>query len=408
MTASPFDVAVLGAGAAGILAATRAAERGRRAVLLEKNRRPGVKILISGGTRCNVTHDCDARGIVEAFGENGAFLRPALAAFPPDALRKLLENEGVALYVEPENGKVFPRSDRAQDVLAALLRRLDRSGARLECGAAVREVERAGKCFRVSTAAGVFEADKVVLTTGGVSFPKTGTTGDGYRIAAALGHEIVPPRPALVPLASNDPEIRALSGIALQDAAVRVRSNGRVLAERRAPLLFTHTGLSGPAAMDVSRAVSTAAAITLEIDLLPASSPSDLDAWLRSEASSGGRRLVATVLDTRTPRRLAEAALAAARVPADRKLSELSRAERAAVVRALKALPAPISGTLGFDKAEVTAGGVALDGVNPKTMESRLVPRFFLAGEVLDLDAWIGGYNFQGAFSTGWLAGSSV
>ncbi|MBI2919848.1 MAG: aminoacetone oxidase family FAD-binding enzyme, partial [Planctomycetes bacterium] len=227
MAEEHIEIAVLGAGAAGLLAATRAAELGRRAVLFEKNRRAGVKILISGGTRCNLTHDCDARGIVEAFGENGKFLRHALAALPPAALRRMFEDEGVPLYVEPENGKVFPVSDRAQDVLAALLRRFGRSGARLELNAPVTTVERAPEGFRVVTGRGAADAAMVILTTGGKSYASVGTTGDGYRFAAAFGHRIVHPRPALVPLASRAPWVAALAGVALADAEVRVVAPGR-------------------------------------------------------------------------------------------------------------------------------------------------------------------------------------
>ena len=402
------DLAILGAGAAGLLAAARAAGRGRRTVLLEKNTRPGLKILISGGTRCNLTHDCGAAGIVEAFGANGKFLRPALAALPPAALRKLFVDEGVPLTVETETGKVFPASQRAQDVLAALLRMVEKSGARLVTG---EPVVRLSAGFRIETPRQVVDVPKLILATGGLSYPSTGTTGDGFRFAAALGHTIVPPRAALTPLASGEAWVRALAGIAIQDAEVRVveRGNPKALDRRRAAVLFTHFGISGPAAMDVSRTVSghaLPAALALEIDLLPATPAPALDAWLRAEAAAGGKRQVVTVLAERVPRRLADAVVAG--LPPERKLSELSKAERAAVVTALKGLRVPLTGTLGFAKAEVTAGGVALDEVNPKTMESRIVPGLFFAGEVLDLDGWIGGYNFQSAFSTGWLAGSSV
>ncbi|NUN51115.1 MAG: aminoacetone oxidase family FAD-binding enzyme, partial [Candidatus Brocadiae bacterium] len=255
---SPHDVLVLGAGAAGLVAAFRAAELGADVVLLEKNTRPGLKILISGGGRCNVTHDGDARGVAEAFGEGGAFLRPALAAFPPRAVREMFEAEGVALYVEEESGKVFPRSETARDILDALLRRLERSGARLDCGAPAMAVKRSAGGFAVETPRGTLHARRVIVTTGGRSYAKTGTTGDGYAIAAGFGHTIVPTHPALVALTSASPRVTGLAGIDLQDAEVRLLAPGatRPLARRRAPLLFTHQGLSGPAAMDVSRAVS--------------------------------------------------------------------------------------------------------------------------------------------------------
>ncbi|MCC6738279.1 MAG: NAD(P)/FAD-dependent oxidoreductase [Planctomycetia bacterium] len=408
-----WDVAVVGAGAAGLLAAARAAERGRRTILLEKNRRAGVKILISGGTRCNITHDGGAEGVVAAFGPNGKWLRAALAAFGPREVRALVEDEGVPTQVE-EYGKVFPASGKSRDVLEALLRRLERSGATLACGEPVTALERAGGGFRVATPKREVAAAKVILTTGGRSYAAVGTTGDGYAFAERLGHTIVPTRPALTPLTSAATWVHALSGLTLDDAGARIvdpAASPPVLLRRRAPVLFTHVGLSGPAPMDLSRAVSAhprPATLRLELDLLPDTPEADLDAWLRSEATAGGKRLVATALAARVPRRLVDAVAAQAALPAARKLSELGRDERRALVRAIKALAVPLSGTLGFDKAEVTAGGVALDEVNPKTMESLKTPGLFVAGELLDLDGWIGGYNFTGAFATGWAAGSAV
>ncbi len=408
-----WDVAVVGAGAAGLLAAIRAAERGRRTILLEKNKRPGVKILISGGTRCNLTHEGDAAGVVAAFGPNGKWLRASLAAFGPREVRALIEDEGVPTRIE-EYGKVFPTSGKSRDVLEALVRRLERSGATLACGEPLKALARDGDRFRLTTPSRELHAAKVVLTTGGRSYAAVGTTGDGYAFAEKLGHTIVPTRPALTPLTSAEPWVAALSGLTLDDADSRVvdpHASPPVLLRRRAPVLFTHFGLSGPAPMDLSRAVSghpKPSSLRVEIDTLPDTPEHELDAWLRDEAASGGKRLAATVLAARVPRRLVDAVLAKAGVPADRKLSELGREERRAIVRTIKGLPVALSGTQGFEKAEVTAGGVSLDEVNPKTMESRKVPGLFIAGELLDIDGWIGGYNFTGVFATGWAAGSAV
>src|SRR5947209_9093230 len=252
---SDWDVVVVGAGAAGLMAAIRAAEAGRRVLLLEKNRRAGVKILMSGGTRCNLTHDTDERGIVEAFGANGKFLHSALAALGVRDLIELFEAEGVATKVE-ETGKVFPVSNRATDVLGALLRRLQRSGATLALEEPLLDLRRSEVGFTLLTPKRTLHAGRVVLTTGGQSYPGSGTTGDGYRLAAQFGHTIIPPRPALVPVTTSAPWVAELRGLTLPDVAVRVLDGEAVLGRRRGSLLFAHFGLSGPVVLDVSRAVS--------------------------------------------------------------------------------------------------------------------------------------------------------
>ena len=430
-----YDVAVLGAGAAGLVAAFRAAERGRRVLLVEKNRRPGVKILMSGGTRCNVTNarglkdrsvvsgpidpafdPKQARGsrsIADAFGEGGRFLGPSLRALGVEATVALFEAEGVATKVEG-NGKVFPVSDRAVDVLDALVRRLDRSGAtlRTDCPASgvVPDPEDPDG-FVVPLPDGPVRARRVIVAVGGRSYPGCGTTGDGYEIARGFGHAIVDPRPALVPLTVDADWVRELKGITLADAVARVLEPGRpMLSRRREAVLFAHFGLTGPAILDVSRPVARRddpSGLAIELDLAPDDRPEALDARLQAEARSG-RRLVSNLLPATLPKRLSHALLRQVGIPEDRVGPELGREERRRLVAALKGLRLPISGTLGFAKAEVTSGGVALDEVDPSTLESRIRPGLHFVGEVLDLDGLIGGYNFQAAWSTGWLAGSVV
>lgn len=416
----PWDVVVVGAGAAGLMAAARAAERGRHTLLLEKNRRPGAKILISGGTRCNLTHACDRRGIIEAFGSQGAFLHSALSALGPAEIVALFEAEGVPTVTEPQTDKVFPASDRAQDVVGALVRRLERSGCTRAHEEPLMTLSHDGVLFRLATPARTLFAHNVVLTTGGQSYPGCGTTGDGYALAAGLGHPIVPPRPALVPLRTDAAWVTALRGITIADAGVRVVSAAdaapgtrrpAILAERRGALLFTHFGLSGPAVLDVSFAVSAHAhpeTLVLVCDFLPALRADALAAELAQACTSAGKRHAASVISGWVPQRLGEAILARLRLPADRRAAELSKADRAAIVEGLKGLPIPITGTLGYKKAEITAGGVALGEVDSRSMQSKLVPGLYFAGELLDLDGPIGGYNFTAAFATGFLAGQSV
>lgn len=407
-----FDAIILGAGAAGLMAAIHAAERGRRVLLLEKGKKPGVKILMSGGTRCNVTHDCDARGIVAAFGKNGAFLHSALAALGPRDVIALFEAEGVATKVE-ETGKIFPVSDRALDVLNALLRRLERAGVRPSVNEPATDVAPLPDGgFRVATPVRQVTCEHVLITTGGLSYPGCGTTGDGYGFAKKFGHCIVSTRPALVPLTVNAGWVPELKGITVPHAGLKVLDPaGKTLTARGGSLLFAHFGLTGPAPLDVSRAVSghpQPTSLTLEMDLLPGTPEPAYDDFLRTETAAQGKRQLAGVMSERLPRRVCDQLLALAGLPADRTAAALSKADRAKLVGLTKRLRVPLRGTLGYEKAEVTAGGVCLDEVDGRTMQSKRHPGLYLAGEVLDLDGWIGGYNFQAAWSTGWAAGGRI
>jgi len=412
MLSFDYEAIIAGAGAAGLMAAIHAAERGRKVLLLEKGKKPGVKILMSGGTRCNITHDCDARGIVEAFGQNGKFLHSALACLGPREVVAFFNGEGVATKVE-ETGKIFPVSDRALDVLDALLKRLARSGATLTLTEPVKDVElHAEGGFRVYTSSRTLTAERVLITTGGKSYPGCGTTGDGYAIARKFGHTIVATKPALVPLTVQPEWIGELRGITIPDVNLKVLPpEGKALSQRRGSMLFAHFGLSGPAPLDVSRAVSGHTApttLTLEVDFLPGVPEQTFDEFLRTESLSSGKKQLAVVLAERVPRRLADQLLVLCQMPADRKAAALTKADRAKLVASVKRLRLPLRGTLGFEKAEVTAGGVSLDEVDSRTMQSKLQPGLYFAGEVLDLDGWIGGYNFQSAWSTGWLAGRQL
>jgi hypothetical protein len=410
MTDGDWDVIVIGAGAAGLMAAIHAAERGQRTLLLEKNRKPGVKILMSGGTRCNITHDCDNRGIVAAYGPPGKFLHSALAALSVQDTIAFFEAEGVATKIE-ETGKVFPVSNKALDVLDALLRRLRRSGATLALEEPVRELRRSGDAFEIVTNRRTLTCPRVIVTVGGQSYPGSGTRGDGYAWAAQFGHTIVPPKPALVPLLVQADWIAELRGVTLGDVGVKVVDNGQTLLATRGGFLFAHFGLTGPAPLDVSKAVSRHAnpqALTLELDFLPSRSGPEFDEFLRTESLASGKKRLSVVVSEHLPRRLCDALLTLAGQPADRKAAGLNKPDRQKLVQVAKRLRLPLRGTLGFEKAEVTSGGVSLDEVDSRTMQSKLVPGLFLAGEILDLDGPIGGYNFQAAWSTGWLAGRSA
>lgn len=414
------NIVIIGAGAAGLMAAATAANACReqavaaRVVVLEKNRKAGVKILMSGGTRCNITHDCGPEGIMEAFGRGGTFLRQSLAMLPPDAVVRLFHSLGVATQVE-STGKVFPLSNRALDVRDALLRYAIEAGAEVKLEAVVKSIDREGERLIVRTEGGDLEADRLIVTSGGRSYPGCGTIGEGYGWMASLGHSIIPTRPALVPLVGGEAWMRAISGVTLDRVGASVwsvpeagkKTEKRPLLTREGGFLFTHIGFSGPTAMDVSGVITGAgepAKTRLTLDLVPAISASSLEQWFDESRRRDGRRKVVAAIGEWFPRRLAEA-IASETGTHECTFAELPRASMMKLSSHLKQLPLPVTGTRGFEKAEVTAGGVSLREVDPRTMQSRLVPNLFIAGEILDLDGWIGGYNFQSAFSTGYAAG---
>jgi predicted Rossmann fold flavoprotein len=418
-----WDVVVIGAGAAGLLAATRAAERGLRTLLLEKNSKPGVKILMSGGTRCNITHDTDAAGIMQAFGRPGRFLRDALAALSPRDVVQLFHDEGVATKVE-STGKIFPLSDRALDVQQALLSRLHRAGATLRLKSPVDKFEATSPGFMLHSAGESIQTRQLIVSTGGQSYPGCGTTGDGYHWLAELGHTIVTPRPSLVPITTSSEWLKELSGVTLTDVTVRVVdrqawetrtdpaervafARKKSLAERRGSMLLAHFGVTGPAVLDVSREVTAQPSphrVLLTADLVPDHTLDQLDEEIRVACQSHGSRSIARLLPPTIPHRMTEQLLLSIGLIPEQRAAELSRDLRRRLAATLKGIEIPVTGTRGFAKAEVTAGGVRLDEVDPKSMQSRLHPGLFIVGEILDLDGWIGGYNFQSAFSTAWLA----
>lgn len=424
-----WDVVVVGAGAAGLVAAERAASRGLRTLLLEKNRRPGVKILMSGGTRCNLTHNTDARGIVAAYGkQQGSFLHSALATLNPLQLVALVEDEGVATKIE-ETGKIFPASDRAVDVLAAFVSRLQRSGCTTGYSEPLSSIRPQADGFELQTPERTLTTRNLIITVGGKSYPGCGTCGEGYDWGAQLGHTIVPLRPALTPITTESPWIRQLQGVTLPDAALAVYETPtasalpvpdnvqkkpkkqRPLDARRGSLLFTHFGLSGPTALDISRVVSGHArpqSLELELDFWPDIAEPALFEQLQQIIRRDGKKQASSLLGDPLPRRLVEVLLEQTGIDPLCKLAELGKISLAALVAAIKRSRVRASGTRGYMKAEVTAGGISLAQVDSKTLQSKIVPRLYWAGEVLDLDGPIGGFNFQAAFSTGWLAGLSV
>ncbi len=380
-------------------------------LLLEKNARVGVKVLASGGGHCNLTTTLPVPALLEAFGrEGGRFLGTSVRRLPPSALRAAFDALGVPTR-EGELEKVWPVSNRARDVVGALVRRADAAGVEIRTGTPCRDLARTADGFLVRTAVGDVVGSRVIVTVGGKSYPRAGTTGDGYGWLEALGHAITPLVPALAPLVVELPWVRALTGIAEQVARVRVTRGGLTLADRRRPILFTHLGLSGPGPMDVSKwfeRPSTDERPILHVDFLPEFAEAGLRARLDAAIAAAPAGRLARAIPGDLPARLVAALSTAAGIDVQGRAGETPRAARHELVRALKDLVLPVAGTRGFDFAEVTAGGVELGEVDPSTMESRLVPGLFIAGEILDLDGPIGGFNFQAAFSTAEAAGMAV
>ena len=402
-----MHVVVIGAGAAGMMAAYAAASHRASVVLLEKNNKTGVKILMSGGTRCNLTHHTDARGIADAFGHAKRFLQLSLGGFPPQAVVDFFESAGVATKIE-STGKVFPVSNRAVQVRDALHHYAVDAGVEIRTGCGVTGIRPDGQKWLVETEQSVIATDRVIVTTGGKSWPGCGTTGDAYAWMTELGHAIERTRPALVPLLGGEPWMKDLSGLAVDDSIVTVlpvSGKQKSLAHRRGSLLFTHFGFSGPVAMDVSGAITAATSVDQVhtiADLVPKYSEEEVKTAL-SNRQDGGKLKVSSLLSMWLPNRLANAITT--QLGHDARLAELSKNSKNRLIQSLKRMQLPIRGTRGFEKAEVTAGGVRLDQVDPRTFESRIHKGLFIAGELLDVDGPIGGYNFQAAFSTGRAAG---
>jgi predicted Rossmann fold flavoprotein len=403
---------VVGGGAAGLIAAWRAAGHGARTLLLEKNERLGIKLHISGGGKCNITHDGLMHDVRMAFEPAEArFLRLPFLRFTNEDVLALLHAQGVETYTRPD-GRIFPVSGRAEDVVDALAWHARQAGAEIRCRAAVEGIEAAiGIARGVRLQGRLLPADAVVLATGGVSYPKTGTTGDGLRWARDLGHTVVPLRAALAPVYLDPAPPPDWSGVALRDCLLRARAAGRVVARWRGDLLFTHKGISGPTALGVSREVALAmeqGAVTLDADLLPDRPPEALAAELTSPEHRAARRGVRALLDAWLPNRIVPAVLERAGVDAGTPLHQLSRPGRNRLVELLKGWPLGAARAVPLERGEVTAGGVSLDEVDPATMASRKVSRLYLCGEVLDIAGPVGGYNLQAAFATGFVAGGAA
>lgn len=402
------DVLVVGGGAAGMFAAWRAASLGASTRLLEKNGRLGLKIHISGGGKCNITHGGDMESVRKAFAPDEArFLAHAFRQFKNEDVLQMLRHRSVTVHTRPD-GRVFPDSGRADDVVDGIAYYLDAAGVKTELGAGVTGLAREGDRVTGAWVGGLlYPARATILCVGGSSYPKTGTTGEGYRWARDLGHSLVPLRSALAPMYLAEGARPDYSGVALRDSVLRGRSGGKEIARWRGDLLFTHQGVSGPNALGISRAVALAmetGEATLDVDLHPNVAPEALAARF-AEAHAAGRRLVSTLLAEWLPERLIPEALQRAEIGPEMLVHQLPRKNRNRLVDVLKRWELGRVRAVPLERGEVTAGGVSLDEVDPRTMASRKLRGLYFAGEVLDIAGPVGGYNLQAAFSTGYVAG---
>jgi predicted Rossmann fold flavoprotein len=408
-----FDVLVVGGGAAGLMAAGTAAERGLGTLLLERNARVARKLMITGKGRCNVTNACTMLNeLIEAVPVNGRFLYSAFSRFMPVDTMEFFEARGVPLKVERGN-RVFPESDKAADIVDALDSFAKKSGAQRLQARVTELIAENGGVRGVRTEDGrEFFAKAVIVATGGVSYPLTGSTGDGYALAKQAGHSIREPEPSLVPLEIKEDWCRELQGLALKNVALTVRDKERYteIFQDFGEMLFTHFGVSGPIVLSASSHMRDIKRekYELEIDLKPALRFEQLDARIQRDIAKHANKAVVNALVELLPRAMIPVVLRLCDIPFEKKANQITREQRQELALCLKRLPLTVTGFRPIEEAIVTSGGVTVSEISPRTMESKLCRGLFFAGEVLDADAYTGGYNLQIAFSTGVLAGRSV
>jgi len=410
------DIIVVGGGAAGMMAAGRAAERGKKVIIVEKTHRLGNKLLLTGGGRCNITNKVSLKEFINAFGKNGKFLYRAFTVFSNRDLINFFSSRGLEMRVDPD-GKVFPADHRARSVLAVLRQYIDDHQVRILHNTVVTNILfqsgeslRAGgvRCADHST----LDAGKVIVAAGGMSYPKTGSSGDGYKLARQCGHSIVPLTPGLVALESDEPFLQELQGIALKDISLSVLVDGKKKGSEKGDILFTHFGVSGPTVLILSGIVIDALAagrsVALSLQLRPADTAQELDPILQREFESRGTITLSRYLKEALPKSFALVFEHRCAVEPGKRCSKISREERKRIVLCFKDFRINITKPRPIEEATITRGGVSLEEINPRTLESRIVHGLFFCGEMIDADGMTGGYNLQAAFSTGYLAGESA
>ena len=403
---------IIGGGAAGLSAALFASRAGARVTLLEKNEKFGKKLYITGKGRCNLCNACDLDTFLKNVPRNPRFLYSALRFLSPDALQALMNELGCPTKVERGN-RVFPVSDHASDVSKALLNALRGQALKLQVEVTGLETEDGhltGVRVRDGNGTRVIPCESAILATGGLSYPLTGASGDGLRYAQELGHTIIDPLPSLVPLEIREDWPKQLQGLSLKNVCLTAAVHDKIKYREQGELLFTHFGISGPLTLTLSSVLAREnwADVSLSLDLKPALSAEQLDARLLREFQTSPRKALRNLLPALLPARMAELFPALCAVDGEKQAAQVSAAERGRIVSALKALPMHVTGTRGMEEAVITSGGVSVREIVPSTMMSKKVAGLFFAGEMIDVDAFTGGFNLQIAFSTGALAGDSA
>ena len=402
-----FDGIVIGGGAAGMMSAITAARSGSRVLLLERNGRLGKKLLITGKGRCNVTNDCSAQEVLQNVPRNGRFLYSAMTAFPPERAKTFFEENGCPLKTERGN-RVFPQSDKAQSVLTSLERSMREAGVEIRGERAVHILTRENRVSGVQTENGSFAAKWVILATGGVSYPATGSTGDGYAMAKELGHTVVEPVGNLVPLEIAGDDCPDMQGFSLRNVGVKLLNDkGKILYQDFGELLFTHFGVSGPTVLSASCHLK-GESCRLVLDLKPALNAGKLDARILRDLDMYRNRTMENALTDLLPRSMIPVVLRRLEIPAGLQANALTKQKRRELVDLLKSFSLPILGKRPVSEAIITSGGIRVSEIDPKTMESKRIPGLYFAGEIIDCDAYTGGFNLQIAWATAVAAGKNA
>ena len=407
-----YDVIVVGAGPAGLLAAGKAAETGNHVLVLEKMRQPGRKLLITGKGRCNITNSAPKSEFIKHIYPNGRFLKHAFSQFFSEDILQLLNQQGVETVLE-RGGRYFPASNKSADVLQALLNWTKAAGVEIRCGQRVEELIVENDAVKGVKANGVIlKTGKVILATGGNSYPATGSNGEGYKLAANAGHTVTEIRPSLVPLETEGNMAKELQGLTLKNVNAVVWINGKKAGEEFGEMLFTHFGLSGPIILTLSRmvvdALSSDHKVEVTIDLKPALDEQKLDNRLLRDLNEHGKKHISNLFSLWLPSAMVPVFINELEIDPAKEGHQVTAKERKQIRYLLKNLRFHITGHRSFKEAVITAGGIPTTEINGKTMESKLLSGLYFAGEIIDADAETGGYNLQIAYSTGWLAGDNA
>lgn len=412
MRTEKYDIAIIGAGPAGMMAAVRAAECGASVIILEKKHMPGIKLLMTGKERCNITNaEKDARRFADNFGKNGKFLLSALHRFGVEDTIHFFHKHNVKTKTE-RGGRIFPESDRSRDVQGLFLGLIKKHNIDMLTNCKIRKINHTnGLMKKVLLEDREIMADRYIICTGGLSFPETGSTGDGYMWAEEMGHTIIKPGPSLTPIITKEKWVKELEGLSLKNVSISVYQNNKKKDERFGEALFTGNGMSGPVILDMSKAIGKLLVngrVDLFIDFKPALDFKMLEKRLLRDLEENKNRSIKNMLSGLLPKTMIPVMLKQADIDPAKKGNSITKDERKRLKLLLKEFPLTVKGLLGFDKAIITTGGVNLKEIDPKTMRSKKINNLYFAGEILDLDGPTGGYNLQVCWSTGYLAGESA